>query len=340
MVRSVIMCKLQEPPVKQLKMTEPAMNIIVSQTVDDILVLAPKPKARDKMEKKLTQRPVKIHTLGQNNEVKKAKKQKKTPSTGIEVIETLEEAPVKQINPEPALEQHAGFMYTPSEIDIMGQKAEEFKFPYQDLKSTNVAMPGPSSKGQPEYLPTHEEIMFQDMLECGPSSMETQPDLEQTEIQVLDMPTDLEQVALEEYLIDESKPLHANFVLPHQGKRSTCPAYFGSLENKQNVLDALCNEMHTKELNQWGTLACHCGLVPILRLSQTPRNLNKVFLSRPKTREKRCGYFQWVHQPPKPNYVPKPAIRSALKKGLNDVVQERMQKRPKVEETIGGFVFP
>ena len=176
------------------------------------------------------------------------------------------------------------------------------------------------------------------MLECGPSSMETQPDL--------DMPADLEQVALQEYLIDESKPLHTNFVLhpflSNQGKRATCPVYFGSLENKQKFLDAICDEMHTKVLSQWGTFACHCGLVPILKLSQTPRNLNKVFLSCPKTRETRSCYFQWVHEPPEPNYVPKTATRSALKKRLNDLVQERMQKRPKVEyeETIGGFVFP
>ena len=77
------------------------------------------------------------------------------------------------------------------------------------------------------YLPTYEEMMIQDMHECGP--METQPDL--------DMPADLEQVALQEYLPDASKPLRTHFVLPHQGKRSTCPVYF-SLENKQKVLDA------------------------------------------------------------------------------------------------------
>lgn len=105
--------------------------------------------------------------------------------------------------------------------------------------------------------------------------------------------------------------------------------YFGSLENEQKVLDALCNEMHTKVLNQWGTFACHCELVPILELSQTPRNLNKVFLSCPKTRGTRCGYLQWVHhQAPKPNYVPKTATRSGLKKRLNYMVHEPMQKRP------------
>ena len=68
--------------------------------------------------------------------------------------------------------------YTPQEIDTMVQTANRFSFPYEKLKTepTNLAVPGPSSKGQPEYLPAYEEMMFQDMLECGPSSMETQPD--------------------------------------------------------------------------------------------------------------------------------------------------------------------
>ena len=53
----------------------------------------------------------------------------------------------------------------------------------------------------------------------------------------------------------------------------------------------------------------------------------------------RCGYFQWIHQAPKPNYVPKTATRAALKKRLNDMVSEKMtfQKRQKTE---GGFQFP
>ena len=207
------------------------MNIVVSQSVEDILALAPKPKAKHKMGK-LEKRPVKIHMLGQNKssqEVKKAKKQKKTPAAGIEVIETLEEAPVKQINPE---EQQVG--YTPEEIDTMVQTANQFSFPYEKLKAE--PMPGLSAAtDNAVYLPTYEEMMIQDMHECG--TMETQPDL--------DMPADLEQVALQEYLLDASKPMHTDFVLPHQGKRSTFPVYFSGLENKQKVLDALCNEIHT-----------------------------------------------------------------------------------------------
>ena len=175
-------------------------------------------------------------------------------------------------------------------------------------------------------LPTYEEMMFQDWLACG----NVEPPL--------DLPADLEQVALQEYLLDASKPLHTHFILPHQGKRSTCPVYFGNADNKQTVLNTICNEIHAKIQQQWGTFACHCGLVPTLKLSQTSRNPNKVFVCRPKTREARCGYFQWIHQSPKPNYVPKAATPSGLKKRLNEMVQERLQKRPKVEER--GFKFP
>ena len=54
-------------------------------------------------------------------------------------------------------------------------------------------------------------MMFQDWLVCG----NVEPPL--------DLPADLEQVALQEYLLDASKPLHTHFILRHQGKRSTCP---------------------------------------------------------------------------------------------------------------------
>ena len=113
-------------------------------------------------------------------------------------------------------------------------------------------MPGPSAAtDNPVNLPTFEEMMFQDMLEGGPSSMETPPDLNK--------PANLDQVALQRYLFDEKKPFYTSFVLPHQGNKSTCPVHFGSGENKQKTLDVLCKEMNTKVLNQWRTFACHCG---------------------------------------------------------------------------------
>ena len=80
-----------------------------------------------------------------------------------------------------------------------------------------------------------------------------------------------------------------------------------------------------------GILSCECGLVSKLQLSQTPINKNKVFLGCPKPREARCGYFQWIHQAPKPNYVPKTATRAALKKRLNDMVSEKNDLSEKAE---------
>ena len=51
--------------------------------------------------------------------------------------------------------------YTPQEIDTMVQTANQFSFPYEKLKTepTNLAVSGPSSKGQPEYLSTYEEMI-------------------------------------------------------------------------------------------------------------------------------------------------------------------------------------
>lgn len=69
-----------------------------------------------------------------------------------------------------ALEQYRGFMYTPEDIETMVQKAKEFSFPYHELK------PEPT-----EVLPSFEEMTMDEMFN-GPSSMETQPDLEQVQV--------------------------------------------------------------------------------------------------------------------------------------------------------------
>ena len=63
---------------------------------------------------------------------KKTKKQKKT--TGLDVVQTIEEG--KQSNP---VEQQAGY----------------------------TIIPGFNGPPNPEYLPTYEELMFQDMLGCA-----------------------------------------------------------------------------------------------------------------------------------------------------------------------------
>ena len=201
-------------------------------------------------------------------------------------------------------------------------------------------------------LPPYEDMMCEDLFN-GPSSMETQPDLApvhilEEEVAVtqdgrtvewwpiegeLDVP-DLEELALQEYLMDASRPLHTNFVLPEQNWLSlcyTCPVYFGDADSKQKVLNAICNSIHPKLEEEWGCFSCHCRLIPRLKLSQTPRNLNKVVLCCPKGVEARCNYFQWIHEAPKPLRVPKACSHSVLKKRMLDMVQERlrMEKQPK-----------
>ena len=213
-----------------------------------------------------------------------------------------------------------------------------------------------------KQLPSYEEMQqsCQDLFN-GPSSMETQPDLPPVHIMEegvavlpegqqlewwpiegeFDVPN-LEELALQEYLMEASKPLHTNFVLPDQGKALgyTCPVYFGNADSKQKGLDAICNSIYPKIYEQWGTFSCHCGLVPRLKLSQTSRNPNKVFLSCPKERETQCHYFQWIHQAPKPVKVTKAATPSALRKRMHDMVEAKLhlEKQPKVQE--GGFKFP
>ena len=115
--------------------------------------------------------------------------------------------------------------------------------PPQPTVPTNLLMPGPSLAGNiEEYprpsLPSYEEMMLDEMFN-GPSSMETQPDLapvkvlEEAVAGIQDGRTvewwpveEPEQMAnMLEYLEDENKPLHTNFVLPNQGLVLcyTCP---------------------------------------------------------------------------------------------------------------------
>ena len=114
-----------------------------------------------------------------------------------------------------------------------------------------------NENAQPAFeLPSYEDMMLRDMFN-SPSLMETQPNLAPVKVleegvavtqdgrtvewwsmePPLDSPANLDQVTLQEYLMDASKPLHTNFVLPEQGLANcyTCPVYFGNAENKQTV---------------------------------------------------------------------------------------------------------
>ena len=192
-----------------------------------------------------------------------------------------------------------------------------------------------------DQLPSYED-MHQECSDLfnGPSSMETQPDLDPSIREegiavvpdgrhvewwpVSDEPKrvdELENLKLQEYLMDDSKPLDTTFVLqPNAGNKSTCPVYFGKADQKHTVLNIICNEIHPKIQEQWGLGTCECGFVPKVKLSQTARNPNKVFLCCPKAREAQCHYFQWIHQAPKPLRVSKASAHSALKKQMHDMV--------------------
>lgn len=130
-------------------------------------------------------------------------------------------------------------------------------------------------------LPSYEEMAqaCRDLFN-GPSSMETQPDLDPVHIMEegiaalpdgrtvewwpiegeLDLPN-VQELDLQEYLMEASKPLHTDFLLPKKGvgKCYTCPVYFGDVLSKQNVLDTIFCSIHPKIHQQWGTFSCHCG---------------------------------------------------------------------------------
>ena len=65
------------------------------------------------------------------------------------------------------------------------------------------------------------------------------------------------------------------------------------------MYDALKKDIHVEVRTKWGELKCHCSRIPILRLSKTARNLNKVFLTcgTSASAATRCKYFQWIHTP-------------------------------------------
>ena len=94
-------------------------------------------------------------------------------------------------------------------------------------------------------------------------------------------------------------PLNTQFLLSIFDEKKLCPRFYGKELDKLKVYDALKKDMHAEVKTKWGELKCHCSRIPILRLSKTARNLNKVFLTcgTPALAETRCKYFQWIHTP-------------------------------------------
>ena len=136
-----------------------------------------------------------------------------------------------------------------------------------------------------------------------------------------------------EYMQDPNKPLHTNFLVPNRGKKGSCPVFFGTLEEKQQAVDLLCNHIHQQTMQQWGTLSCYCGVVPHLKLSRTATNPNRLFVGCPKPREMKCRFFQWIDKPPLPK---KTCNATALKKRFLEMAEETVAKHGKKE---AGFTF-
>ena len=92
-------------------------------------------------------------------------------------------------------------------------------------------------------------------------------------------------------------PLNTQFLLSIFDEKKLCPRFYGKELDKLKVYDALKKDMHVEVKSKWGDLKCHCSRIPILRISKTARNLNKVFLTcgTPASAETRCKYFQWIH---------------------------------------------
>ena len=92
-------------------------------------------------------------------------------------------------------------------------------------------------------------------------------------------------------------PLTTQFLLIEDHQNNLCPSFYGKVEDKKKVYHALKETIHPQVRDKWGELKCHCSRIPIICLSKTARNLNKVFLTcgASATSAVRCKYFQWIH---------------------------------------------
>ena len=284
-----------------------------------------------------------LHPLPMEGPKGKKAKSKKA-KTGVEVVQDVLKTPNPQMN-EPSYEEMSQAcaelaMYTQRSKPVVEQKIVNKTLPtYEEMAQACKDLNDLSMHAQPVMPPQPHNYPLPEPLYYTEEGLGVLAD--GTEVEWWHTPTEPQKDSLLDYLADEKKPLHSVFLLEaNSGGRGTCPVFFGSIEQKQIVLNKLCHEIHPKLQQIWGTMGCACGLVPKLKLSQTQRNPNKVFLACPRVQEARCNFFQWIHKQPKPVKVSKATSPSELKKRVNDMVQESLQKRIKEEQPAGGFQFP
>ena len=74
-------------------------------------------------------------------------------------------------------------------------------------------------------------------------------------------------------------------------------------DNAGTVIRLLWETAHREIVRGWMTHLCDCGKRPFLKLSQSAKNPNRLFLCCPKKKHQNpCKYFQWVDSKP---YQPK-----------------------------------
>jgi len=92
---------------------------------------------------------------------------------------------------------------------------------------------------------------------------------------------------------DEFNPFF--FKCTHEG----CPVFYTS-DTERAVRGEITNHIHrdTWHLLRDGSVLCDCGCKPRMKLSQSKKNFNRVFLTCFKKNDP-CGYFQFLHWKPR-----------------------------------------
>ena len=116
---------------------------------------------------------------------------------------------------------------------------------------------------------------------------------------------------------------------PYYYSCNDCPVWCTS-NTVATVLPELENHTHPEVRAKLTELTCRCDLKPRMKLSQSEKNPDKVYLTcgqNPREKE-RCGYFQWMHGP---LWRPKRPHQPTLEEG------PQKKKWKTVKTTVGEY---
>ena len=129
-----------------------------------------------------------------------------------------------------------------------------------------------------------------------------------------------EKAEVNRYVPDECCPIHEDTAMSCLNPNDMCGAFlfkcakpgcsvFYTSDTGKDVRHQLDQTIHPT-VHQGlfdGTLKCHCEYTPRMKLSQTPKNPGRVFLTCFKKTDP-CCYFQWVHWKVRPVQGPMDAF--------------------------------